>query len=61
MLGCCLTAKHGISNSVRVWCLHMGLIPSWSLDVLSFSVCSIFDPGFPLDRNTVLGQNFEEE
>ena len=30
MLGCCLQAQYSISNSVKVQCLSMGHVPSWT-------------------------------
>jgi hypothetical protein len=52
-LGSCLHTQHGISNSGRVWCVPMGLIPSraWHCFIHSSSLCSIFVPAFLSDRN----------
>jgi hypothetical protein len=48
-----LDAQYGLSNSGRIWCVCGGMNAKLgqSLDGLSFSLCSIFVPEFPLDRN----------
>ena len=48
MTGSYVQVQGGISNSFRVWCLHMGWILSWASH---FILCSIFVLAFPLDRN----------
>ena len=47
MPGSCLHAQYGFSNSVRIWCVCIGWIPSWAfLSVsapflsLHFLICS---------------------
>ena len=52
MLGSCLKAQYGISNSVKVWCKWDGSQSlGQSLGGLSLSLCSIFVPAFPLNWN----------
>jgi hypothetical protein len=48
MLGSCLQAQHGISNSVRVWCMAMRWILSWAGHCVAFPSVS---PAYLLDRN----------
>jgi hypothetical protein len=40
MLGSCLQPEHRINNSVRVWFLPMGWIPSWASHWMAFSPVS---------------------
>jgi hypothetical protein len=50
--GSCQQALLGISNSVWVWCLHLGWIPSWSSLWMAFPSVSapLFVPVFSLER-----------
>ncbi|EDL41692.1 mCG148474 [Mus musculus] len=50
--GSCQQALLGISNSVWVWCLHVGWIPRWGSLWMAFPSVSalFFVPAFPLDR-----------
>ena len=36
MPGSCVHAQYGLSNSVRIWCVHMGWIPSCSSHWVAF-------------------------
>ena len=53
ILGSCLQTQHGISNSVRVWCLCIWWIPDWVGHLMVFHLIS--DPflslHFPVDQN----------
>jgi hypothetical protein len=53
ILGSCQQALIGISNSICIWCLHVGWIPRLGSLWLAFSSVSIplFVPVFLLDRN----------
>jgi hypothetical protein len=48
MLGFGLQVQHGISNSIRVWCLPTGQIPGWAGHWMAFffNLYSIFVPVF---------------
>jgi hypothetical protein len=48
--GSCRQAHLGISNSVWIWCLHVGWIPSLWMAFPSVSA-PLFVPIFPLDRS----------
>ena len=56
MTGSYVQVQGGISNSFRVWCLHMGWILSWASH---FILCSIFVLAFPLDRKNSESRNLK--
>jgi hypothetical protein len=51
--GSCQQALLGISNSVWVWCLHVGWIPRWGSLWMAFPSVSalLFVPEFSLDKS----------
>jgi hypothetical protein len=51
--GSCHQVLLGISNSVWVWCLHVGWVPRWDSIRMAFLSVSapLFVPAFLLDRN----------
>jgi hypothetical protein len=51
--GSFLDAQYGLSNSVRIWCAHMGWILTWAghWTVLLSVSAPFFVPAFPLDWN----------
>jgi hypothetical protein len=56
MLGSCLQAQYGISNSVRVWYTSMEWIPSWDGHwVVFLSVSAPFLSMPFLKTETILG------
>ena len=60
MLSSCLQAQHGISNSVRIWCLHVDVsqlepVTGWPF----LQILLHFRPVFSLDRNNSGSKKFK--